>query len=290
MTLSCLHTHSNFCDGQDDIDSICKSAYDKGFSSLGFSSHAPLPKELGIESDWHIKNDKLSCYAEKVQKVKREWEGRLKIYLGLEIDYFEGISGPIDARFEKIGLDYCIGSVHYVFPPNGTKPFTVDGPFEEAAEGIKEGFGGDAEAYVRAYWQAVRGMIDQGGFDILGHIDLIKKNNQSEELFSSSGKEYTSGAEQTLDKLIDTSIVVEVNTGGLIRGKTKDCYPSLHILKMMKTRQIPVTVTADAHRAEDIGGYYETAVKTLQEAGYTSIQFFEEKSGKEARWSVLPLE
>jgi histidinol-phosphatase (PHP family) len=182
--------------------------------------------------------------------------------------------------------------VHYLVPPNG-KPFTVDGPFEEAETGVKEGFGGDIDAYIHAYWDAVGGMIEDGGFDILGHIDLIKKNNQNEEFFSASNKEYLTAVESTLNKLIGTSIVVEVNTGGLIRGKTKDCYPSLQILQMMKARQIPVTINADAHRACDLTGFYDTASKTLQDADYKSIQFFEGRNSGKAQahspWSALSL-
>ncbi|MDR2900563.1 MAG: histidinol-phosphatase [Treponema sp.] len=289
MKLSCLHTHTNFCDGNDDIQTMCTYAHKKGLSSLGFSSHAPLPKESELESDWHIKLDKLDAYMDAVLKAKKEWKGRLNIYLGLEIDYIRGIMGPSDNRFKMLPLDYCIGSVHYVIPPKG-KPFTVDGPFEEAAQGIQDGFDGDSKAYMHAYWDAVSSMIDHGGFDILGHIDLIKKNNQNEELFSLSSKEYLSGAERALDKLTGTSAVAEINTGGLIRGKTKDCYPSLPILQMMQSRNIPVTITADAHNAEHLAGYYDTAIKTLRESGYKSIQFFEGSPGGEAHWSSLPLE
>jgi histidinol-phosphatase (PHP family) len=291
MKLSCLHTHTTFCDGQDDIDTICKAAYEKNFVSLGFSSHAPIPKEMG-ETEWHIKNDMLESYLEAVLKAKKNWEGKLRIFLGLEIDYIEGISGPHDARFQNLGLDYSIGSVHYVVPPNGAKAFTVDGPFEEAATGIKEGFGGDAKAYVHAYWKAVSNMIEHGGFDILGHIDLIKKNNQNEEFFSFLDTDYRNGAENAVKKLAGTSIVAEINTGGLNRRKTKDCYPSLEILKMMKVQNIPLAITADAHRAEDICGFYNTASITLKEAAYTSIQFFEGKHNGEAqaKWSALPLD
>jgi histidinol-phosphatase (PHP family) len=290
MKFSCLHTHTNFCDGQDSIDAVCKTAYEKGLVSLGFSSHAPLPQDSLLETtDWHIKNDELNCYVEEVLKAKNKWKDKLAVYLGLEIDYIKGITGPKNSLFTNLDLDYCIGSVHYLVPLNGAKPFTVDGPFEETAEGIKDGFGGDVDAFIHAYWEAVRNMIDEGGFDILGHIDLIKKNNQHEEFFSPSNKKYLGGAAQTLDKLIGTSIVTEVNTGGMIRGKTKDCYPSLEILKMMCSRNLPVTINADAHRAEDLTGFYETAVQSLQEADYKGIQLFQGKTCGEARWTLLPL-
>jgi histidinol-phosphatase (PHP family) len=290
MKLFCLHTHTNFCDGQDDIDSICKSAYEKGLSSLGFSSHAPLPKESGLESDWHMKNDELNAYIEAVLMAKKAWAGQLTIYLGLEIDYIQGIMGPNDARFKQLDLDYCIGSVHYVIPPHGTNIFTVDGPMEETVQGIKEGFKDDANAYMYAYWEAVQHMIDDGGFDILGHIDLVKKNNQNEEFFSLNSNEYLHAAEKTLDTLIGTSIVAEVNTGGIIRGKTKDCYPSLQILNMMKARHLPVTISADAHRASDLVGHYGTALQSLRDAGYNAVQYFEGKPGGKAQWSAIPLD
>jgi histidinol-phosphatase (PHP family) len=180
--------------------------------------------------------------------------------------------------------------VHYIVPPNGTNLFTADGPFEETSTGIQEGFGGDAKAYMYAYWETVGKMIEHGGFDILGHIDLIKKNNQHEEFFLPESKEYLNASERAADKLAGTSIVVEVNTGGINRGKTKDCYPSLSILKMMKTRAIPVTITADAHRAEDICGHYDTAIAALREASYVEIQLFGGNSAGEAQWSALPLE
>ncbi len=289
MKFSCLHTHTHFCDGQDDINTVCRSACEKGLVSLGFSSHAPLPRGSGFESDWHIQDGQLDAYVEAVLRAKKEWEGRLTVYLGLEIDYIRGVMGPMDPLFRNLGLDYCIGSVHYVIPPNGAKPFTVDGSFEEAARGIKEGYAGDGEAYMHAYWEAVRDMIGHGGFDILGHIDLVKKNNQHEEWFSLAGKVYLTAAEQTLDKLTGTT-VVEVNTGGLIRGKTKDCYPSLEILKMMKSRGIPVTINADAHRAQDVTGYYDTAARTLSEAGYSKTMLFEGRSPRGPQWTETSLE
>ncbi len=34
-----LHTHCRFCDGKDTIEDLVRTAIDKGFDSLGFSSH-----------------------------------------------------------------------------------------------------------------------------------------------------------------------------------------------------------------------------------------------------------
>ena len=39
--LSNCHTHTQFCDGRSTAEEMVLSALDKGFVSLGFSSHAP---------------------------------------------------------------------------------------------------------------------------------------------------------------------------------------------------------------------------------------------------------
>ena len=43
--LSNCHTHTNYCDGISSPAEMAKKAYEKGFVSLGFSVHSPLPYE-----------------------------------------------------------------------------------------------------------------------------------------------------------------------------------------------------------------------------------------------------
>ena len=174
--LSCLHTHTFFCDGRDDVETYCRRAWEKGLASLGFSAHGPLTKKTGIVTDWNLPDDRLEAYLDAVRKARRRWQGRLPVYLGLEVDYIDGLMGPADKDYRRMGLDYLIGSVHFVVPPHSA-PFAVDGSRQDLEQGLWEGFGGDGEALTRAYWDSVAAMIRAGGFEILGHVDLIKKNN-----------------------------------------------------------------------------------------------------------------
>ena len=41
LTLSSAHVHTTFCDGKTPAPDMARTAYEKGFVSLGFSSHAP---------------------------------------------------------------------------------------------------------------------------------------------------------------------------------------------------------------------------------------------------------
>jgi histidinol-phosphatase (PHP family) len=273
MKYACLHTHTTFCDGKNTVEELCQSAFEQGLSILGFSAHAPLPKRSGIVSQWHLPQEKLEAYIEAVQKAKKEWEGRLSIYLGLEIDYIPGVCGPADHRFEAYDLDYTIGSVHYLANEDLSYYFTVDGPRDEWQNGVQSLFSGDYEAAAHAYWANVRAMVEAGGFDILGHMDLVKKNNPAwwnDQTPASYQKDVT----QLISKLKNTAIVVEVNTGAINRGTMDETYPSLGILKNMAREAIPVTMNADAHSTAHVRGNYDRAIEVLKKSGYGEIVNF----------------
>jgi histidinol-phosphatase (PHP family) len=277
--------HTVFCDGQDEVETYCRTAWEKGFASLGFSAHAPVRAKTGIVTDWHLNEDRFAAYLKAVRDARQRWAGKLPVYLGLEVDYIRGLMGPADPDYRDMGLDYVIGSVHYVFPPDGGAPFAVDAPQEAFDRDVRGRFNGDGESLMEAYWDALDGMIRAGGFDILGHIDLVKKNNQEGQWFSIAGERYLEKVRSIVDALARSGVMVEVNTGGLNRGKTKDTYPSREILSLLRERNVPVTITADAHRAPDLGGHYDTALQTLLEAGYTNVYLFEGKG----KWSIEAL-
>jgi histidinol-phosphatase (PHP family) len=289
MNYSCLHTHSDFCDGHDDIETMIRSAYERGFVSIGLSSHAPILGKTGIRSDWHMEDGRLEEYVETVRKARLRWAGKISVFLGLEVDYIRGLMGPADRDIRSLGLDYVIGSVHYVFPPHGTEPMTVDSPPEEFERNIRRMFDGDGEALMETYWDTLEDMIRQGGFDILGHADLIKKNNPRGRWFSTGSGGYRRRLERAASAIAASAVTVEANTGGLNRGSVPDTYPSLPFLRLLGEKKVPVVITADAHRAGDLGGHYEEARQTLLAAGYTSAAFFERTGEGGPIWREEPL-
>jgi histidinol-phosphatase (PHP family) len=275
---SSMHIHTKFCDGRDDIETMCQAAYDKSLFAIGFSSHAPTDKQLGSVNGWNMKSDLIDEYVTQVLAAKERWRGKLNVFLGLEVDYIKGKRSPLDSDIVKLNLDYIIGSVHYLFPENGTKGFTVDGSREEFDTGLKDGFGGDAQKLMHSYYDAVAEMIKIGGFDIIGHADLLKKNTLGMNLWSLEAeaerqKEITNFAKKA-------KLVFEVNTGGINRNKIQETYPSLSFLKIIKKFNVPVTITADAHCARDVNGNYTTALNILKEAGIKKHFIFKEKTNK----------
>ena len=289
MSLACIHTHTRFCDVFDDVETCCLVAYEKGLSSLGFSSHAPVRKKTGFCTDWHMADEKLSEYIEAVQAAKKRWEGKLPVYLGLEVDFIPGLMGPADKDYREMDLDYIIAGAHYVIPPKG-EPFTVDDSLERVTRGIKEGFGGDADGMVETYLNSVETMIRAGGFDLLAHPDCIKKNNSDSRLFSEEAEYYRKKTAALARLMAAIGLPAEVNTGGLNRGKTKDCYPSLFFLKLLFENAVPMVINADAHKAEDLDGHYDKARETMLEAGYTETPIFQGRMNGRPIWKSEKLQ
>lgn len=288
MPLACIHTHTNFCDGSDEIETFCLTAHRKGLGSLGFSGHAPIFRKTGIRSVWNMSDDRLGTYIEAVRAAKKRWEGKLPVYLGLEIDFIPGLMGPADRDYRELDLDFVIASVHYVIPPRG-EPFTVDDPYENVSSGIKEGYGGDPMGMVESYFEAEEAMIRAGSFDVLGHADLVKKNNAGppfggDRLFSEDDSFYRAKTASLAALMAGTDFKAEVNTGGINRRKTKDCYPSLPFLKLFREHGVQMVINADAHRAEDVDGHYEEARTAMLAAGYTETVLFEGRKNGNPVW------
>jgi histidinol-phosphatase (PHP family) len=265
---------------------MCRVAHNKGLAAIGFSAHAPIGK-TGLTSNWHIKDQQLGEYIDEVRAARQRWEGKLAVYLGLEIDYIKGLRSALDRDIQSLDLDYSIGSVHYVLPPHG-EPFTVDGSVEEVANGIAEGFSGSGEAMMHAYWDAVLEMAALGGFDIVGHLDLVKKRNGAHRFFNMETG-YLRRAAEVVRVIAAGGYVVEVNTGGMNRGSIAETYPSPEILRLLHQHNAPVMITADAHNANDLDGHYPAARQTLLDAGYTSHVVFAGRDGGRPVWRELAL-
>jgi histidinol-phosphatase (PHP family) len=279
---SSMHTHTKFCDGKDDIETMCRAAYEKSLFAIGFSAHAPVDKQLGWETDWNMKSSLADEYAAQVLAAKERWRGKLSVFLGLEVDYIKGKCSPMDSDITNLNLDYIIGSVHYLFPENGAQAFTVDGSLEELEKGLKEGFGGDAQKLMHSYYDAVAEMIQAGGLDIIGHADLIKKNTIGKNLWQKEAE--AERQKEIAHMAAKAGLVFEVNTGGINRKKIQETYPSLSFLKIIKKFNVPVIITADAHNAKDIIGNYDIALNTLKLAEINEHLLFKGKTDKKVIW------
>ncbi|MDR2796018.1 MAG: histidinol-phosphatase, partial [Spirochaetaceae bacterium] len=254
------------------------------FVSLGFSAHAPITKKTGLKTDWHLRDDRLGDYCTAVRGARGRWSGKLDVYLGLEVDYIDGLIAAADFDCAELGLDYLIGSVHYITPSRCVDDSPVE--FEKL---LNEDFGGDAMALAGRYWDCVELMISGGGFDIIAHADIVKKNNKGDRWFSLNDERYIKRLERIACVIAESGLVTEVNTGGLNRGVTVEPYPSPRLLRLLQKKGVPVMINADAHKPEDLGGFYEDARRLLLETGFTKHCLFQGRLDGRPVWKTEAL-
>ncbi len=279
--LTNYHTHCSFCDGSSNAEAYITAAIEKGFTGLGFSSHAPVP----FETSWTMKKEDLASYIRTVRDLQERYKDRIEIYLGLEIDYIPGTMGPSAPAFRDLGLDYTLGSVHFIRNrQNGPFP-TMDGPEEEFMEVLETCFDGDISALISHYHSLIRDMVREHTMDMVSHIDLYKVHNRNNSRFDESAEWYKREVLSTLEEIAGKGTIIEINTGGWFRGKVDSVYPAPWILKRILAQGIPVTVNTDAHTPEALDAFYPESLDLLKEIGFTTRLVFRRGS-----WEEIPVQ
>lgn len=257
MIKSNLHTHTIYCDGENTPEEMLLAAIAKGFRSLGFSEHAPIP----APEMCGMRPSNIAEYIEDVKALKEKYKGKINIFLGIEND-------SLGTQLRD-GFDYTIGSVHMI--AEGGTFCCIDDTAEITRACIRDIFDGDATALVKRYYREVMRNVEENRPDIIGHFDIITKFQDRTPIFDTAGKRYRSIALEALDYVTEFGGIVEVNTGAIARGYRQTPYPDSFILKRLKERNVPITVSADAHSTAAIDCFFPETEELLIAHGFTHI-------------------
>ena len=243
-----FHTHTTWCDGKDTPEAMILSAIAKGFDAIGFSSHAMLPENV---LDWVLTPDKAVAYSKEIRSLAAKYADRIMVLCGVEADYIPGGANPDRTTYAAISPDYIIGSVHFVAAEDGAWVCVDESP-QSLVDGICDHFGGSVEAYIRAYFRQVREMVSRFDFDIVGHLDLVRKFNVKAPYFDESAPWYLEELSATAQAVAASGKIAEVNTGAISRGWLDDAYPSPGFRRLLRGRGVRFILSADAHSADAI--------------------------------------
>jgi histidinol-phosphatase (PHP family) len=269
-----FHTHSKYCDGKGELRDIVAQV-SKDVVSLGFSSHAPVP----FDCAWCMKKEKLEAYLLDITALKKIRSGP-EIYGSLEVDFIPGVISPSD--FED-RLDYTIGSIHFIDQFPDGRQWEIDGLHAKFLEGLEKIFRNNArEAFIR-YFELTREMIITSTPTIAGHIDKMKIQNPGNKFFEESESWYRDEVIKTLDVIADAGTILEVNTRGLYQKKSATPYPSPWILELALQKNIPVTLSSDAHHPDDIVNQFEACSMLLLSLGFKELTVL-----IDGAWQPLP--
>ncbi len=276
-----FHTHTQYCDGSAAPEAYITAALDAGLASLGFSGHAPVPFDNGFSIRGQ---DDLRAYCSEIAFLREKYQGLINVFLALEADYIPGVTRDFSGFSEDCTLDYVIGSVHLVRNPEGELWF-IDGPERGPwTTGLEMLFGGNIREGVGSYFRQISQMIETQHPDVLGHLDKIKMHNRG-EYFSEDEAWYLAMVRESLLLARENNCIVEVNTRGLYKKRCNDFFPGTGILRQMSELNIPVCISTDAHRPEEVGLMLGDAAQALLAAGYREAFIFTESG-----WKGVPLD
>jgi histidinol-phosphatase (PHP family) len=258
-----FHTHSNFCDGKNTMEEHIQKAKEFRMKSLGFSSHAPIP----FDCKWCMKQEKLEHYLQSIETLKRNTK-EIELYAGLEVDYIPGIISPSNFSNQ---LDYTIGSIHFVDAFTDGTHWEIDGLHTLFLDGLEKIFHNDFKAAFARYFELTREMVSNSPPTIVGHLDKMKIQNLQNKFFSETESWYQREVKETIKAIKQSGAIIEVNTRGIYQKKTTDTYPSPWILELIHQENIPITISSDAHHADDLINQFESASTLLQKIGFKNL-------------------
>ena len=143
-------------------------------------------------------------------------------------------------------------------------------------EDSKQSFNNDIQKLVRTYYDNVVSMIKNDPPDIIGHLDLVKKLNDNNRYFNEEDNWYQDIVTEVIEVISSGNCIVELNTRGYYKGFTREFYPGKRILKKCLEYNIPVTISSDAHKTEEIDDCFEKAATLLLNIGYEKVHIFHE--------------
>ncbi len=256
------HNHTARCGhAEGTMEQYVERAIDLGLAEIGFSDHLYLyflPPEQR-DPTLAMREEQLPEYVESVLDLRKRYRSRIQVRLGLEADYFPGHDEELRDILRPYPWDYVYGSVHFLGDWGFDDPRHVD-RYDRW----------DIDDLYRLYFDHVKAAAGSGLFDVMGHLDLIKKfghrpRSNADDLYHS-----------VVRVLKDADVVVEVSTAGL-RKPVGEIYPGPLLLTECAQQGVPVTLASDSHKPSEVGKDLDRAVAALHAAGYDQIVRFDRR-------------
>jgi len=234
-----------------------REAERKGISEIGFSDHIMVDK---WRPEYAMKVTQIEDYVRLVENIEKE--SSIPVKLGAEVDYFPGKEEEIRGIVEEFAFDYVIGSVHFL------DDWVIDDP-----RYIKGYYERDINEVYLQYFSLVEKMASSQVFDVVGHLDLVKKFGFRPTV------DITPKINAVLEKIKINGLCVEINTSGLEKP-AREVYPGERILKVCLNLGIPITLGSDAHKPWEVGRHFNIALDLIKRVGYGEIATFSNRKMK----------
>jgi len=245
---------------------VVEAALDAGFTTYGLSEHGPRDRGQDLYAgEEDLGPDKLGVlfreYTARARALQERYAGRIELLVGFETEVV-----PRETYVERMrelraegGFDFMVGSVHHVAER------AIDFTPEEQAE-VERDVGG-RDAFDRAYFVELTGMIRSLEPEIVGHFDLARRYRGDDVTFADDTWPLIEAA---LVAAREAGSALDVNASPVRRG-FGPVYPGPEILALARRLDVAVTLGDDSHGPDSVGSGLEASVTAIRAAGYEEI-------------------
>ena len=250
------HIHTHLCGHACGTpEAYVQAAIERGLEEIGFNDHLPMLKYW--QPDYSMTPEQLADYVRQVHALQRQFP-KISIKLGIEADYYTpSEEAATCALLAQYPFDYVYGSVHFL------DNWAIDDPVRVAEWDTQ-----DVDAIYGRYFAVLEQAVRSELFDILSHMDLVKK-------FGHRPTRDMSGiVERVVRACRETGTAIEINTAGL-RKPVREIYPAPEILRWIRQYGVPIVLGSDAHAPHEVACDFDAVRPLLQSYDLTEAVIFE---------------
>lgn len=243
-----------------------RAAAAAGLAELCITNHVEI---LGPDDRWTVDADeaidRLGRELESAEAARRAVPG-LTLRVGAELEYRPEWVPALERIAGCIPLDFLLGSVHFVDGHNISGGADVDAYFRDRS--LERAYG--------RYFEVVAEMVRWGGFDVVAHLDLVKRYGHR-----TYGPWDPRSMEAPIRALLETvaaaDLGVEINTSGYAQPPGAP-YPDPLIVRWAREAGVPrLTLGADSHAPHRVRAGLDGGAAVASAAGWRTLTGFDRR-------------
>ncbi|OQY12717.1 MAG: hypothetical protein B6I30_04250 [Desulfobacteraceae bacterium 4572_187] len=248
------HIHTLLCNhAEGSMESYIRSAINLGMSEICFLDHLTLQKS---EKGLSMAPGEISYYFQAVQLLKKQYEETISVKAGLEIDFNPTYTDLFQEISDTYAFDVVASALHF---PGGLNIVSGSSAWRHGENNTDYVYG--------LYYEYLEKMLDFNYFDVICHMDLIKKFGRN------NSRSFDEECNEILLKIKTKNLCVEINTSGY-NHPVREAYPSPDIITKCHKLGISITLGSDAHSPAHVGQHYDRVLPLLLSAGYKHLTTF----------------
>ncbi len=262
MILTDSHMHTSFSsDSTASMRSMVEAAIALGLKHITFTDHQDFdyPSASGCAL---FQLDK-ETYRDVFLDIRERYKNQIEVLWGVELGLMPHLADRISEFLEGELFDFVIGSSHLVHGKDPYSPGYFDGISDEVGYAMYFKTIAENAAAIKTY-------------DIYGHLDYVVRFGRMKDK-SYRVSDYEDDLRAGLKQIIADGKGIEINTRGLSRG-LKQFHPHPDLLKLYRELGGEViTIGSDAHRPEEIAGYFALVKEGLLSLGFKYYAYYRQR-------------